>query len=246
MTPKVVAIIPSRLESTRLPNKPLVDIHGLPMIAHVYLRAMLAEQVDDVYVATDSLEVRDIINHIGGKVILTSSDHLCGSDRVAEAARHIDADIIVNVQGDEALLNPFHLSSAARLLIDDPALDIGILVNDYSKPNSLSDIKVVLDLQDNVLYFSRLDIPCSSKNFLKAYHIVPFRSSFLQRYSSLPRTPLEISESNEYLRVLEHGFKIRALKVESSAVSVDTPADLTFVRNSMPDDPFFNIYSKSF
>lgn len=244
MSLKVVAIIPSRLESTRLPNKALADIHGMPMILHVYYRALLAKLVDEVYVATDSTQISDTITNIGGKVILTSSEHLCGSDRVAEAAKQTDADIIINVQGDEALLNPSHVSAAAGILIDDPSVDIGILVNDFSKSHSTSDIKVVLDLMGNVMYFSRSDIPYSENNFLKAYHIVPFRSAFLQKYTSLPRSPLEIIESNEYLRVLQHGIKMRALKVESSAISVDTFTDLELVRKKMKNDPFFCSYNK--
>lgn len=243
MALKVVAIIPSRLDSTRLPNKALADIHGMPMISHVYLRTAFSELVDDVYVATDSQQIRNTIHRIGGKVILTSSNHLSGTDRIAEAARQIDADIIINVQGDEALVNPSHVSAAARILIDDPTLDIGILVNEFSKANSKSDIKTVLDLKGNVMYFSRSDIPHSPKNeFLKAYHIVPFRSAFLQKYTSLPRSPLEISESNEYLRVLQNGFTIRALKVESTAISVDTLNDLQLVREKMMVDPFFPLY----
>lgn len=240
---KVVAIIPSRLESTRLPNKALADIHGIPMISHVYLRTAMSELVNEVYVATDSLQIQNTIHGIGGNVILTSSNHLSGSDRIAEAARQIDADIIINVQGDEALLNPSHVSAAAGILIDDPTLDIGILVNEFSRANSKSDIKTVLDLKGNVMYFSRSDIPFSSKNeFLKAYHIVPFRSAFLQKYTSLPRSPLEISESNEYLRVLQNGIRIRALKVDSSAISVDTLTDLQIVREKMITDPFFPLY----
>lgn len=244
MAQRVVAIIPSRLESTRLPQKALADILGLPLIAHVYYRTALAKYIDDVYVATDSFQIQEIVESIGGKVILTSRDHPCGSDRVAEAARQLDSDIIVNVQGDEALLNPLHVSSAAKLLLNDPSLNVGILVNSFTKSNSVGDIKVVLDLHGNVIYFSRCDIPYSSSNqLLKAYHVVPFRSKFLQIYTSLPRSPLEICESNEYLRLIEHGYKIRALKVDSSAISVDTVSDLAFVREKMASDPLYALYS---
>jgi 3-deoxy-manno-octulosonate cytidylyltransferase (CMP-KDO synthetase) len=247
MSGKTVAIIPARMQSSRLPGKPLVDILGLPMIAHVYLRCQLAKNLDEVYVATDSEEIRKVVEHYGGKVIMTSTSHQTGTDRIAEAATKIEADIIVNVQGDEALVNPEYLDQVVDVLLQDSELNVAILVNPYNKKNSPSDIKVVLDEAGNVLYLSRNDIPSDARTpnpaMLKAYHIVPFRKDFLLKYASWGKGKLEEIEFNEYLRILEKGYQIRAVEVESDAVSVDTPFDLEYVRGKMTSDPFFPLYS---
>ena len=244
---KVVAILPSRLESSRLPRKALLDICGLPMIVHVFKRCLLAKKLDAVYVATDSNEIKKTVESFGGKVILTSSSHQTGTDRIAEAASEIDADIIVNVQGDEALLNPKYIDKVVAELQNNPDINVGILVNPYYKKNSSSDIKVVLNKFNDVLYLSRSDIPSSSREnnppMFKAYHIVPFRKNFLMKFTSLDKGTLENIEYNEYLRIIEHGFKLRAVHVESDAVSVDTIEDLEYVRKKMLKDPWFSQYN---
>lgn len=243
---KTVAILPARIESSRLPQKALLDICGLPMIVHVYRRCLLARNLDEVYVATDSKEIQESVEKYGGKVIMTSSDHQTGTDRIAEAAKNIDAEIIVNVQGDEALVNPIYIDKVVTELQNNPDINVGILVNPYSKINSPSDIKVVLDKNNNVLYLSRSDIPSNSRfenpTMLKAYHIVPFRKNFLLQFTQLEKGNLEKTEYNEYLRIIEHGYKIRAVHVESDAVSVDTIEDLEYVRSEMPKDKWFSQY----
>ena len=245
---KVVAIIPSRLESSRLPGKALLNICGLPMILHVYKRCMLSNSLDEVYVATDNLKIKDVVESYGGRVIMTSSLHKTGTDRIAEAAETIDADIIVNVQGDEALLNPNYIDKVVLALHDNPDINISILVNSFNKRNSPSDIKVVLNENDEIMYFSRTDIPSYTRDnnhrMLKAYHVVPFRKDFLLEYSKWKESYLEKIEFNEYLRILEKGYKIKAVHVESDAVSVDTDIDLEYVRGKMISDRFFPLYSE--
>lgn len=243
---RAVALIPARLESSRLPRKPLVDIHGLPMIVHVLERCRLAKSVSEVVVATDSPEVRDAVEARGGKVAMTRSDHQTGSDRIAEVAAGLDCDIVVNIQGDEALVRPEHVDAAVRGLEGDPNADIALLVNPFSKYGSPSDIKVVVDERGYVMYLSRADIPSGARTpnppMLKAYHVVPFRRRFLLEYAAWPKGRLETIEFNEYLRILEKGRRIRAVPVESSAVSVDTPADLEWVRSEMAEDALFKDY----
>ena len=172
--PKTVAIIPSRLESSRLPQKALVDICGLPMIIHVYKRCQFAKTLHEVYVATDSEKICQVIKQFGGKVIMTSKDHDNGTERIAEAAENVDADIIVNVFGDEPLVKPNHIDSVVNALIHDQSVNVAILVNEFSKINSPADIKAVLDENNNVMYLSRSDIPSNSRTasppMLKAYH----------------------------------------------------------------------------
>ena len=243
---KTVAILPARLESSRLPRKALADICGLPMIVHVYKRCLLAKRLNDVYVATDSEEIRAEVERYGGKVIMTSCEHETGTDRIAEAASGLDAEIVVNVQGDEALVNPEYIDKVVAALQDNPDINIGILVNPFNKRNSPSDIKAVLTQNDDVMYFSRADIPSDARvdhpPLLKAYHIVPFRKNFLLEYAQWDKGELEQIEYNEYLRILERGHRIRAVHVESDAVSVDTLNDLEFVREKMLIDPFFSSY----
>jgi len=244
---KTIAIIPARLESSRLPGKALLDIHGLPMIVHVYKRCMLAERLDDVYVATDNNKIRMAVEKCGGKVIMTASNHETGTDRIAEAAAQLDADIVVNVQGDEALVNPSYIDKVVEVIQSNEEVNVAILVNPFEKKSSPSDIKVVLKENNDVLYLSRTDIPSDARvdspPMLKAYHIVPFRKEFLLKYAGWQKGELEQIEFNEYLRILEKGHNIRAVHVDSDALSVDTQSDLEYVRSKMPVDEFFPLYA---
>lgn len=234
---RVVGLIPARLESSRLPEKALVDICGLPMIVHTYKRALLAQTLDDVFVATDSDRIRSVVEQHGGKVIMTSPVHKTGSDRLAEACKEIDCDIVVNIQGDEPLVNPDHIDAIVEPLLSDTSVQIAVGVTQYSKKNSPSDIKAVLDLNNDIMYCSRTDLPSDARTavekMLKMSFIVPFRKKFLIQYASWSPTPLELIEYNEYLRVLEHGVKIRAVHVDDAKISVDTPDDLEEVRKLM-------------
>lgn len=243
---KIIGMIPARLESSRLPGKLLKDICGLPLIIHVLLRAQMAKSLDEVYVATDSDKIREVVEKFGGKVIMTSPHHTTGTDRVAEAAKKVTSDIIVNIQGDEALLEPQHIDTVTQKLVNSPEAQVALLVVPYKKKNSPSDIKAVLDKSSNVMYLSREDIPSTSRtdhqSFLKAYHLVPFRAEFLQAYTSLEKTPLETLEFNEYLRILENGYKITAAHVESDCISVDTQEDLDYVISKMDNDEIFKLY----
>ena len=247
--PHTTAVIPARLESARLPGKALVDICGLPMVVHVYRRCLLAERLDDVVVATDSIEIASVVESHGGEVVMTRSDHDNGTERIAEAAEWLDSDIVVNVFGDEALVDPVSIDAVVAALHDDPRVQVAILVNPFEKRNSPSDIKVVLDDNDDVLYLSRSDIPSGARTpdapMLKAYHILPFRRDFLLEYATWPPGRLEQIEYHEHLRILERGYSIRAVQVESSAVSVDTPEDLEYVRELMEFDPLFPLYRDS-
>jgi 3-deoxy-manno-octulosonate cytidylyltransferase (CMP-KDO synthetase) len=244
---KVVAIIPSRLESSRLPKKALADILGMPMIVHVFKRCLFSEKLDEVYVATDSIEIKEVVESFGGKVIMTSSEHQTGTDRIAEAAQTIEADIIVNVQGDEALVNPQYIDKVVSVLQESPQINVAILVNPFNKRNSSSDIKVVLNENNDVMYLSRADIPSDARvknpTLLKAYHIVPFRKDFLLQYSKWEKSRLEQIEFNEYLRILEKGYTIKAVHVESDSVSVDTKEDLDYVIDKMKSDKLMLEYS---
>lgn len=239
---KVVGMIPARLESSRLPEKALIDICGLPMVVHTYLRSKYAKNLDELYVVTDNEKIRAAVELHGGKVLMTGRHHKTGSDRLAEACQSINCDVVVNIQGDEPLVDPEHIDAIVAPLIKDPGLQISVGVTGYTKKNSPSDIKAVVDLEDNILYCSRTDLPSDARTqvheMLKMCFIVPFRKKFLLQYASWKPTPLETIEFNEYLRVLEHGVKIRAVRVYDARISVDTYEDLAEVRSMMKEDTF--------
>ena len=244
---RVVGIIPARLKSSRLPNKALVDIDGLPMVVHVFKRAKLSRALDEVLVATDSKEIYEAVEKNGGKAVMTSELHQTGTDRIAEVAKKIDADIVVNIQGDEPLLEPSHIDKVVEPLLKEKEVKVAMLVTPYTEKNNASDIKAVLDLENNIMYSSRTDLPSDARGDIKSMwkicHIVPFKKDFLLQFASWEQTPLERVEFQEYLRILEHGVKIRAVPVEHAHISVDVEDDLIKVREIMKTDALRKKYS---
>src|SRR3990167_975956 len=234
--PKVICMVPARLGSTRLPSKALKDIMGLPMIVHTCKRAQLAKTVDDVYLVTDTDEELKTVGEAHGiKGIMTGMPPSNATTSVAKAVENVDCDIVIVLQGDEPLVNP--------------DLEIAIGATPFTKHNSLSDIKAVLDLEGNVLYCSRTDIPVTNnkgevKEMLKLCFTVPFRKSLIQKYLTWEETPLEIIEDNHFLRLLEHGIRMRAVIIEGGKISVDTQADLDEVRELMKEDKLRLTYMK--
>lgn len=234
---KVICVIPARYSSTRLPGKPLAMIAGKPMIQHVYERAREAKLPAGVLVATDNEQVFTAVKDFGGEAVMTSPHHPTGTDRLAEvAARLDDVDVIVNVQGDEPLIEPTIIDQLAGefLTIADlkmATLAAPLLETEYDMPSA---VKVVTDLEGYALYFSRSLIPhprnqVDGQSFYKHIGIYAYRRDFLLKYAALPPTPLEKTESLEQLRALEHGHRIKVLKTEFASVGVDTPEDLELV-----------------
>ena len=248
---KVVTIIPARMGSSRFPGKPLARIMGRPMIEHVYKRAASSSFVDGVYVATPDPEIKEAVEAFGGRAIMTSDRHERASDRVAEAIQGIDADIVINLQGDEPMVQPEMLELAARPLVDDSAILVSNLAAPITSEEEWRDrntIKMVRDPEGFAMYLSREPIPTDSVqswgNFpaIKQVNVVPFRREFLLTYTSLPPTPLEMAESIDMLRVLEHGYKLKLVDCEVDSHAVDTPQDLAFVERLMSDDPMATKY----
>lgn len=230
MTSPVVIVIPARYASVRLPGKALAEIAGLPMIQHVHLRAQEVSGVDVVLVATDDERIASVVRGFGGEVVMTSADHTSGSDRVWEAVAGRDAAIVVNVQGDEPLLNP-KVVEAVLAPFADPAVQVttaATALDDIDRDNP-SAVKVVLDLRGDALYFSRSLIP-SSGPALRHLGVYAYRREALGRFCAWSPGPLERAERLEQLRLLEHGERIRVVQVGAAAPSVDTPEDLARVR----------------
>lgn len=214
------------------------------MIEHVYGRAAAARDIDRVVVATDDERIAAVVRGFGGEAVMTRSDHESGTDRVAEVAAGLDADIVVNVQGDEPGLAPDAIERASAPLAADPALVMSTLATALDGDADLSDphvVKVLIDNHGFALYFSRAAVP-----FCRAGEAVPdrvrrhvglyaYRRSFLLALAGLPRTPLERSESLEQLRALEHGFRIKVVAVPRAPAAVDTPEDLARARRLAAD-----------
>jgi 3-deoxy-manno-octulosonate cytidylyltransferase (CMP-KDO synthetase) len=236
--PRVAVVIPARYQSTRLPGKLLLRETGGYLIQHVYERASLASCVDEVLVATDDERIRAAVESFGGKAVMTSSQHRSGTDRVAEAVRSLQVDIVVNVQGDEPEIEPDAIDLAVRLLERYPDAPMSTLAAPTCDPERLRDpnlVKVVLDTRGYALYFSRAPIPASksypefppgeSHVYLAHMGLYGFRRDFLFRFSSLDPSPLEVHESLEQLRALEHGYKIIVGVSSYQARGIDTPED---------------------
>lgn len=236
---RVAAIIPARYASTRLPGKPLADIAGMPMVWRVYERARMARLVDEVWVATDDQRIYDAVHEFGGNVIMTSPDHPSGTDRLAEAAGKISADIYVNVQGDEPLIPPELIDAAVAPVLAEPALNMATAAREITSPDEIADpsvVKVVLDEGGYALYFSRSPIPfhrdiwrpeaISGGSCLKHIGIYVYRRDFLMKYAKIPPTALEKTEKLEQLRALGHGERIKVVITKLESFGVDTPEDL--------------------
>ena len=234
---KAVGIIPARLAATRLPNKPLLDIAGKPMVQWVYERASRAALLSEVMVATPDDEIRRCVESFGGKAIMTSHEHRSGTDRLAEAARSLDADVVVNIQGDEPLVEPDAIDALVKAMIEAPDVPMGSLMCPLANRQEEEDpavVKVVTDRQGFALYFSRARIPYprdpEAASVRKHIGIYAYRRHFLVAFSRLEPTPLEKAESLEQLRALERGYRIKMVETPFSPVSVDTPEDLERVR----------------
>ncbi|UUV17955.1 3-deoxy-manno-octulosonate cytidylyltransferase [Fusobacteria bacterium ZRK30] len=234
---KFLGVIPARYASTRLEGKPLADIDGHSMIEWVYKRTLLSN-LDMVVVATDNQLVYDKVKSFGGEVVMTSENHPNGTSRIAEVAEiYSEFDVIINVQGDEPLIEKEMINALITPFLKEPDLSMATLkhridtIEEVENPNN---VKVVTTKGDYAIYFSRSPIPypreLDMKNYFKHVGIYGYRRDFVIKYSQMPQTPLEISESLEQLRVLENGYKIKVLETPYKIVGVDTKEDLERVR----------------
>ncbi|MGH8249550.1 MAG: 3-deoxy-manno-octulosonate cytidylyltransferase [Steroidobacteraceae bacterium] len=243
---KVLALIPARMGSSRFPGKPMASLLGKPMIGHVYDRVRQAEGLDAAAVATCDPEIRDYIASIGGTAVMTDSAHERASDRCAEALlsierqRNLRYDIVVMVQGDEPMTHPQMIVEAVEPFAHDNDLKVVNLMAPIKTLEEFEDrncIKVVCDLRGNAIYFSREPIPHRLRSgkvvISKQVCVIPFRRDFLLEYARMAPTPLEIAESIDMLRVLEHGGRVRMVPTMHESHAVDTPADLRKVEELM-------------
>lgn len=251
---RIVAVIPARMGSSRFPGKPLAPICGLTMIEHVFRRAQLCASLEAVYVATCDDEIRESVQSAGVGVIMTSRSHERASDRVAEAAEHLDADIAVMVQADEPMITPEMIVAAVNPMLNDPSIECVNLVRRIQKQEDYVDrntVKVVMNLEGDALYFSRSPIPAIASAHgelspvFKQVCVIPFRRECLREFARLAPTPLERAESIDMLRFLEHGDRVRLVETEVFTHAVDTLEDLRMVEALMKYDPLIQRYGEA-
>jgi len=231
---KILGVIPARFSSTRFPGKVLALIAGKTMLQHVYERAALSTYLSSILIATDDERVYSAAKNFGARVRMTRSDHLSGTDRVAEAASAVDAEIVVNIQGDEPLIDPAAIDAAILPMVHEPELVMGTLKKRIEDAREITDpnvVKVVTDRAGDAIYFSRCAIPFEREKsantpYFKHIGLYVYQRDFLLAYSALPVGPLETAERLEQLRALENGFRIRVVETEYESLGVDTPEDL--------------------
>lgn len=232
-----LCVIPARYASTRLPGKPLADIAGKPMIVRVYEQASKAKRLSGVIAAVDDERVYEAVLSHGGKAMMTAKDHPTGTDRLAEvAAAHSEAELIINVQGDEPLIEPDLIDALAAAFEEDPELQMATVkspMTDRAEMTNPNNVKVITDKNGYALYFSRSLIPYPREDtgvvVYKHIGIYAYRRDFLLAYAKMQPTPLERTESLEQLRALENGYKIKVIPTDFKFVGVDTPEDLVEV-----------------
>ena len=254
----IIAIIPARMGSSRYPGKPLAPIHGVPMVGHVALRTAMCKALSGTYVATCDEVIREYAASAGLHAVMTGDHHVRCTTRTAEAMLKIEAmtgkkaDIVVMVQGDEPMVTPGMIEAAIEPMLADPSVKVVNLMaqmqslEEFEDPN---EVKVVVDRDNNALYFSREPIPSRKKGsdtvpMRKQVCIIPFRRDYLLHFNDMPESPLEIYESVDMLRILEHGGQVRMAPIAERTVSVDTPADLLRAEKLMQDDQLRKLYTK--
>lgn len=234
---KILGVIPARFSSSRFPGKVLARIASKTMLQHVWERASQARYLTSTIIATDDERVQAVARSFGARVRMTRADHLSGTDRVAEAASAEEAQLVVNIQGDEPLIDPAAIDAAILPLTHDPDIVMGTLKKKIEDPREIGDpnvVKVVTDRDGDAIYFSRLPVPfyrdgdreTPAPNYYKHVGLYVYQRDFLLGYSGLPVGPLERAERLEQLRALENGFRIRVVETEYESLGVDTQEDL--------------------
>ncbi len=249
--PRVVAIIPARYASERFPGKVIALLAGKPLVVHTYERTCSAKRLSEVLVATDDERIVEALKPYNVRTVMTRTDHPTGTDRIAEVAAKLDADIIVNVQADEPLVDPLLIDAAIKPLIDDPGVAMATARHPIREMALIHDpncVKVVCDAQGHALYFSRSPIPFvratghdPHRENLYWQHIglYVFRRDFLLRFAQMKPTPLERLEKLEQLRVLENGYVIAVVEARARTIGVDTPEDLARVEKALTEGKAF-------
>lgn len=250
---EIIVMIPARMASSRFPGKPLVDICGRTMIEHVWQRVKLNKDVSDIYIATCDKQIQETAKAFGAKVIMTSDKHTRCTDRIAEACLKLtkegsDFDVVLNIQGDEPLLNPDTLDLLIKPFVEEKGINCVNLIENLEgeeEINSYNNVKAIFDQQGFALYFSRLPIPNGLKNkHYKQLGLYGLTKEMALKYLTMKETPLEIAESDDMLRFVENGIKIRVILSPYKTKGVDTPYDRNVISKIMENDAIFKKYGE--
>ena len=228
---KTVALIPARLESKRFPNKLIKKLGGVPIIIKTYTAVVETNLFDDVYVVSGNKEILELVNSVGGQTFKSIKNHFSGTDRIAEAAESIDSDIVVNLQGDEPFINKNALSDLIQSFNNSNVKIASLMTKfkSFEEINNPNNVKVIINSDDNAIYFSRLPIPFGSKNindYNRHIGVYAFLKKSLIDFSRLDRSSLEIIENLEGIRIVENSRNIRMINTDFHGISIDTPEDL--------------------
>lgn len=236
---KIIAVIPARYSSSRFPGKPLANICGKPMIQWVYERVKSVNEIDAVYVATDDIRIFKTVESFNGQAVITG-ECSCGTERVYQACKDVEADIVLNVQGDEPLIRPEMIGILIEAFNDSDAqmATLKKKITDAEELNNPNVVKVITDMNEDAIYFSRFAIPYDREkegkiNRYRHIGIYGYRKSFLEKYIALPQTDLEKTECLEQLRAIENGYKIRVKETIYQSIGVDQPSDIALVEEQM-------------
>jgi 3-deoxy-manno-octulosonate cytidylyltransferase (CMP-KDO synthetase) len=245
---KVIGLIPTRLNSSRLPQKALLKIHNIPLVVHTYKRAKMSKKLDDLYICCDDIKIFKAVKKYKAKAIMTSKHHKNGTERINEAYKKLKSnhDLIIDIQGDEPLISPFHIDEVIDFHNRNLNTDIILPTLKIKVKNNTNIVKVVKDKNNNVLYLSRGNVPFEFKKTVDWYYkhlsIVSFKPKALENFTLSKKTRLEKIEDVELLRALEIGLKIKTLVLKGDSFSVDVPEDFEKASEVMTNDKFFKLY----
>ncbi len=245
---KIIGLIPTRLNSVRLPQKALMPINGIPLVVHTYKRAKLCKKITDVYICCDDIKIAKVVKKFGAKVIMTSKHHQNGTERIYEAYKkiHKHYDLIVDIQGDEPLISPYHIDQVVEFHQKNLKADIILPTLKVQSKNNSNIVKVIKDVKNYVLYLSRGNIPFEYKDTTikidKHLSIISFLPNALEKFAMHKKTPLEKIEDIELLRALEIGLKVKSLALKGDSFSVDVLKDFEEASKRMINDKFFKLY----
>lgn len=243
--PQIIGVIPARWSSTRFPGKPLFPLLGKPLLQHVFERASQCQRLHRLLVATDDPRIQEVAEGFGAEVVMTSPDHPTGTDRIAEAASLVpDATHLINIQGDEPLIEPLLVDQLAEIIAADSSIDLitaASAIHDLSQLNDPNIVKVVLNAASDALYFSRSALPFPRNEGgpqpLRHIGLYGYRADFLKKFVTWPPAPLEIAESLEQLRALHHGARIRVVLTDHEAIGLDTPDQVSLLESLLEQQP---------
>ncbi len=245
---KTIGLIPTRLNSTRLPQKALLPINNIPLVVHTYKRAKLCKTLDEVFICCDDKKIKNAAEKFGAKVIMTSKNHTNGTERIYEVYKKLKKkfDFVVDIQGDEPLISPYHIDQVVKFHNKNPDVDIILPTLKIKPTNNTNIIRVLLNNKNEVMYLSRADIPLNYKKnkstSLKHLSIISFKPKALEKFSKSKKTYFESIEDIELLRALEIGLKIKSLKLKGDSFSVDVFDDYKKAGIKMSRDKYFKIY----